>query len=164
MGNFEDRLSKAVERGQARGAAREQSERLKRLSAEELKQLHTRYRLKFSEHIEKCLRRLPAHFPGFQCETVFGDRGWGTACSRDDLAPGPSGRPTSYYSRLEMTIRPYSPEAGVVELTAKGTIRNKELFSRQHFEPVNEVDEDTFLNLIDVWVLEYAEQYAATMG
>jgi hypothetical protein len=163
MSNFEDRLSKAIERGQTRNAAREHAERLKQLTAEELKQLHTRYRLHFSEHIEQCVRRLPQHFPGFQCETVFGERGWGVACSRDDLVPGPAGRRMSSYSRLEMTIRPYSP-ALVVELAAKGTIRNKEIFNRQHFELVNEVDEDTFLNLIDAWVLEYAEQYAAVMG
>jgi hypothetical protein len=59
-----------------------------------------------------------------------------------------------------MTIRPFS-SSHVVELTAKGTIRNREIFNRAHFELIHEVDEQTFINLIDVWVLEYAEQYAA---
>ena len=59
-----------------------------------------------------------------------------------------------------MSIRPHS-SLNVVELTSKGTIRNKEIFNRNHFQLIGEVDPDTFLTLIDAWVLEYAEQYAA---
>ena len=163
MSDFEQRLSKAIERGQTRRSDRDAAERIKQLTEDELKQLHTQYRLQFSEHIELCVRQLPQHFPGFQCQTVFGDRGWGVACSRDDLGPGVDGRRTNYYSRLEMTIRPFS-SSHVVDLAAKGTIRNKEVYNRSHFNLINEVDEDTFLNLIDAWVLEYAEQYAAVTG
>jgi hypothetical protein len=160
MTDFEKRLSKAVERGQLRGADREAQERARQLSEEELRQLHTKYRLQLSEHIEHCVRQLPQHFPGFQCETLFGDRGWGAACSRDNLVTGPAGRRTNLYSRLEMSIRPYS-SLHVVELTAKGTIANREVFNRTHYEMINEVDTDNFLTRIDAWVLEYAEQYAA---
>lgn len=160
MSSFEQRLSKAVERGQTRRADQDRVERQQQLSEDELKKLHTQYRLKFSERIESCLRQLPQYFPGFQCQTVYGERGWGAACSRDDLGVSDGRRSSSYFSRLEMTIRPYS-SSHVVDLAAKGTIRNKELFSRNHFELIDEVDEDTFLNLIDVWVLEYAEQFAA---
>ncbi len=160
MNSFEQRLSKAVERGHRRNAERLQAERAKAMSEEELRQLHTRYRLQFSERIEQCMRQLPNHFPGFQYETMYGERGWGGACSRDDLGGRREGRRTNFFSRLEMTIRPYSP-SHVVELVAKGTIRNKEVFDRRHFEMIHEVDAETFLNLIDVWVLEYAEQYAA---
>jgi hypothetical protein len=131
------------------------------MSEEELRQLHTQYRLQFSEQIERHLRPLPNHFPGFQFETVFGERGWGAACSRDDMATGPGGRRANLFSRLEMTIRPYS-SLHVVELAAKGTIRNREVFTRNHFEELRDVDPETFLHLIDVWVLEYAELYAAT--
>ena len=91
---------------------------------------------------------------------MYGERGWGGACSRDDMRPRQGGRRANYFSRLEMTIRPYSP-THVVELVAKGTIRNKEVFDRRHFEMIDEVDAETFSNLIDVWVLEYAELYAA---
>jgi hypothetical protein len=160
MTDFEERLSKAIERGQTRSAAKALADRVRQLSVEELRQLHTRYRLKFSDHIEKCVRQLPHHFPGFHCETTFGERGWGVACSRDDLAAGADRRSTNVFSRLELAIRPFS-SAHVVELAAKGTIRNKEIFNRTHFELIHEVDEDRFLNLIDAWVLEYAEQYAA---
>ena len=77
MSSFEERLSTAVQRGHTRSSDREKAERSKRLSEEELKNLHTKYRLQFSEHIEVCVRNLPDHFPGFQVETLFGDRGWG---------------------------------------------------------------------------------------
>lgn len=159
MSSFDERLAKAVERGQQRGSARAEAERAKQLSEEELRQLHTKYRLKFSEQIEHCLRRLPQYFPGFQSETIYGERGWGTAASRDDFSAGDRGRGSSY-SRLEMTIRPYS-SLNVVELTAKATIKNKEVFSRSHFQMITEVDEATYLQRIDAWVLEYAELYAA---
>ena len=52
----------------------------------------------------------------------------------------------------------------VLDLTAKGTIRNKEVFNRSFFEKLADVDLDKFRELIDVWVLEYAELYAAKDG
>ncbi len=130
------------------------------MTEEELRKLHTGYRLQFSERIEQCLRKLPGHLPGFQYETMYGERGWGGACSRDDMAARRGGQRANFFSRLEMTIRPYS-SGHVVEMVAKGTIRNKEVFDRRHFEMINEVDGETFIHLIDVWVLEYAELYAA---
>lgn len=161
MTEFEERLSKAIHRGHERNAERIRKAREKAMSEEELKNLHTKYRLEFSDHIEQCIKQLPNHFPGFQFESIYGDRGWGGACFRDDIGPGQDGRRANYYSRLEMSIRPFS-DLHVVELTSKGTIRNKEVFNRTHFELINKVDTDTFLHLIDVWILEYAEIYAAT--
>lgn len=160
MTEFEERLSKAIHRGRQRNAEEQRKAREQALSEEELKNLHNQYRLEFSEHIEACCGQLPNHFPGFQLESIYGERGWGAACSRDDIGPGSDGRRANYFSRLEMSIRPYN-NLHVVELTSKGTIRNKEVFNRTHFELINKVDTDTFLHLIDVWVLEYAELYAA---
>lgn len=160
MNSFEQRLAKAVERGENRREDRAREERQKKLSVEELKKLHTGYRLQFSEHIESVVNRLPNHFPGFQFETIYGDRGWGAACTRDDIGRGVGGKRANYYSRIEVAIRPFS-DLHVVDLAAKATVRNKEIFRRNHFELINDVDPETFLNLIDVWVLEYAEQYAA---
>ena len=59
-----------------------------------------------------------------------------------------------------MTIRPLS-EYNVLDLAAKGTIRNKEVFNRNHFEELAVADPDQFVELIDIWVLEYAELYSA---
>ena len=160
MNDFDQRLRKAIERGARRGEACQREARAKAMSEEELKSLHTKYQLRLSEHIERCLQSLPNHFPGFVHETIYGARGSGAACRRDDLGPGESGRPASYYSRLEMTVRPFSP-LHVLELTAKGTIRNKEIYNRSNFEQLHEADPETFCELIDVWVLEYAELYAA---
>lgn len=160
MSSFDERLAKAIERGEQRGTVRAEAERAKQLSEEELRQLHTKFRLKFSEQIEHTMRRLPQYFPGFHFETTFGERGWGAACSRDDFGPGDAGRRGSTYSRLELAIRPYS-QLGIVELSAKATIKNKEVFSRSHFQLIQEVDESSFSQRIDAWVLEYAELYAA---
>lgn len=51
--------------------------------------------------------------------------------------------------------------AAIVELVAKGTIRNKEVFNRKHFQQLSRVDLDSFKELVDLWVLEYAEQFSA---
>ena len=72
------------------------------------------------------------------------------------------GGSSSLYSRLEMTISPLG-SAPLIELVAKATIRNKELFSRTHFQRLEQVDTDSFREMIDLWVLEFAEQFAAAL-
>jgi len=129
------------------------------LTEEEYRRLHSQYRLALSDHIEACIKKLPGLFPGFQYETMYGDRGWGGACFRDDLVLTRGGR-TNNYSRLEITIRPYS-SLHVLDLAAKGTIRNREAFNRNYFEELATADERKFRDLIDAWVLEYVEMYAA---
>ena len=157
---FEERLQKAIERGYRRGDARAEEEAARAMSEDELKSLHSRYRLRLSEHIEACIRRRPTHFPGFEVETIYGERGWGAACRRDDLRLFSRTQRESYYSRLEITVRPYS-HLHVLELNARGTVHNRELFNRQHYKPLAEVSLDDFLDRVDTWVLEYAELYAA---
>src|SRR5438876_91327 len=103
--DFHERLQKAIERGHRLGDARAKAEEEKAFSEEELKRLHSQYRLQLSEHIEKCVGELPRHFPGFRLETLYGDRGWGAGATRDDLVLE-GGRRVEYFSRLEMTVRP----------------------------------------------------------
>ena len=158
--DFEERIQRAKQRGKHRADKKAQEARAKALSEDELKSLHLKYRLELSEYIEQCIQRLPHHFPGFRFETIYGERGWGAACSRDDFNIGSSGKRDNHYSRLEMTIRPYS-SSHVVELTAKGTISNKEAFNRSHYELLPDVDADQFVEIIDLWVLEYVELYSA---
>ena len=157
--DFQSRLQKAIERGHRRGDERARAEAERALSEEELKRLHSQYRLRLNEHIEKCVAELPKHFPGFRLETIYGDRGWGAAATRDDLAIE-AGRRSEFFSRLEMTVRPFS-QLHVLELTAKGTVRNKELFNRTHFQRITEVELEDFETRIDNWTLEYAELYAS---
>ncbi len=157
--DFDERLEKAVSRGKQRLTAKQREEAARALSEEECKQLHSKHRLQLSEHIEECIKQLPNHFPGFQIETIYGERGWGAACYRDDLQMS-KGRRQSAYSRLELTIRPYS-SYHVVDLAGKGAIQNKEVFNRNHYEKLQDVDPETFTQLIDAWVLEFAELYAA---
>ena len=158
--DFDERLKKAVQRGKLRGDEALRQQREKELSQQEIKQQHSKSRLQLSEHIEKCMQRLPNYFPGFQYETVYGDRGWGGACHRDDLDTTTSGRKGNLYSRLEITIRPMS-KYPILEMVGKGTIRNKEIYSRSHFSELENVDLDVFMQLIDHWIIEFAELFAA---
>ncbi len=156
--NFEERLQRAINRGGKIAESKEQAARSAAMNEEQFRRLHSQYRLQLSEHIERCLAKLPAHLPGFQFERVTSDRGWGAAVNRDD-ADFADGR-RNVFSRLEIAVRPFST-AKVLDLTARGTIRNKEVFNRTHYQLLNEVDLERFEELVDAWVLEYAELYAA---
>src|SRR5271155_777919 len=145
--DFHERLEKAVRRGQRASDARARAHADQALSEEELKRLHSQHRLEFSEHIESVLQQIANQFPGFRFETIVGDRGWGAGISRDDLFLS-SGKRTNFYSRLEMTVRPFS-HLHVVDLSAKGTIRNKESFHRSNYQPLGKVDPKSFNELID---------------
>jgi hypothetical protein len=156
--DFQQRLQKAIERGQRANIARAAAERDRVLNEKELQRLHTQYRLELSEHIEGCLKNLADQFPGFQFEIIVDERGWGATISRDDLRLSQSGR-NSRYSRLEMLVRPISPSQ-VLELTGKATIMNREAFNRSQYQLLADVDLETFMQMIDNWALEFAELYA----
>ncbi len=155
---FQQRLQKAIERGQRASAARTQAERDRIVNEKELQRLHTQYRLELSERIERCLKNVADQFPGFIFEDIVDERGWGGAISRDDLRLGPSGRSTAY-SRLEMVIRPFS-ESQVLELICKATILNREVFNRSQYHRLPEADPTSFAEMIVNWALEFAELYA----
>ena len=160
MTDFQKRLEKAIERGFRASDARARAEAEKAVSEQELRRLHTQYRLELSEHVEKCLGEVARHLPGFQFEPIVSERGWGAAVSRDDFQPARGREPTTRFSRLEMLVRPLS-EYFVLELVAKATIRDKECFTRSHYQRLSEVDLASFTGLVDLWVLEFAELYAA---
>lgn len=157
--DFQQRLDKAIQRGHRLGSRRAQAEQQRALSERESQRLHSEYRLELSEHIERCLRQVADRFPGFRVETFVGERGWGAAITRDDLRLA-AGRRENLFSRLEMTIRPYSSYR-VLELAAKGTVHNREVFNRSHFDDLSEAAPERFNELIDAWTLEYAERFAA---
>ena len=159
--DFKERLGKAIDRGADRRDKQQNKAQDQALTEEELKRLHAQYRRDLSEHIEACVDQIANHFPGFQVETIVGERGWGAAISRDDFGVNAAGRRENNYSRLEMTIRPFA-SYHVVDLAAKATIRNKELFNRNHFEKVADTEAAAFLELIDTWALEFAELFAAS--
>jgi hypothetical protein len=158
--NFDERLQQAIQRGTRTAEKRQGEEARQALSEEQCKRLHSQYRLQLSDHVENCLRRVPQFLPGFQYENVANDRGWGAAVSRDDADLGPGRSRTNVFSRLELVTRPYS-SARVLEVLAHGTVRNKEVYNRTHYQPLGEIDIDRFKEMVDAWVLEYAELYAA---
>lgn len=154
--DFQKRLKQAIERGQRRGAASADAERKQRLSESEIRNRHNQIRLRVSEHIEHAMKQLAEHLPGFQPEILYGDKGWGAAITRDDIA----GAGRSLFSRLELFVRPLSSLA-IVDLMAKGTIRNRELFSRNYYDEIESSNVEKLEQLVDTWLLEYAELYAA---
>jgi len=153
--NFDERLQSAIDRGKTRGQAESKAEQEQKLSQQELRNRHTVFRLKISEHIEEGLRKLCEHFPGFDYETIYGEKGWGGRLTRDDLNRG-----GSYFSRVEAVVRPIN-EFNVVNIVGKGTVANKEIFSWNHFEDITKADLDEFLKLIDGWIVMYAEKFAS---
>jgi hypothetical protein len=159
--NFKERLQRATERGRQIRAAQLNEEAAKALSEEECRRLHSQYRLALSDHIEKCLSDLADNFPGFRLETIVDEDGWGAAVSRDDLGLA-AGRRNTFFSRMRIVVSPYS-QYHVLDISAKGTVRNKEVVSRNHYQRLADVDLQTFRELIESWALDYAELYSAVV-
>ncbi len=157
--DFEQRLQKAIDRGKRTKEQVQQSQSAQATTEEEFKHLHSTARLELTDHIENCLRKLIDHFPGFEFETIIDETGWGARIRRDDIHMK-RGNADRLYSQLVMLIRPFS-SGHLIDLLAKATIRNKELFARNHFQRLIELDIDSFSNMIDLWVLEFAEGYSA---
>ena len=157
--DFKERLQRATERGQQNRDAKAQAEAAKALTEEECRRLHSKYRLELTDHIENCLKQLADNFPGFRIAPVADEKGWGSIITRDDFALN-AGRRDSLFSRLTMTVAPHN-QYHVLSIEARGAIRNKETFTRNHYQLLKDVDLDSFRQLIEHWVLEYAEQFAA---
>lgn len=158
--DFEKRLERAIVRGEQTRENRAKTDAEKALTDDQFRALHSKFRLDTSEYIEKNVQSLADHFPGFRFQSVVDEDGWGGKISRDDLNLARGRGPNSQYSRLEILVKPYSP-LHVIELTVKASIRNKEVFNRMRYQMLTQFDQQIFNDLIDQWVLEYAEQYAA---
>jgi len=158
--DFESELEKAIQRGNSLGHAKNEASKQALNGKEQLRNRHNEFRLNLSEHIEVGLTQLANHFPGFQYETLYGHRGWGGAVARNDIDRGPDGRTGSFFSRVEITVRPQN-EFNVVNISGKGAIRDKEIFTWNHFVDIADADQADFTTTIDKWILEYAEQFAA---
>lgn len=160
--DFRERLQRAAHRGEQARDAKVREEAAKALSEEECRRLHRDYLLVLNEHIEGCLKQLAENFPGFRFESVVTDKGWGAAVRRDDLSLT-AGRRENLFSRLEIVVSPHN-QYHVLDLQAKGAVRNKENFTRNHYELLKDADLDAFRHYIEQWTLDYAEQYAASGG
>jgi hypothetical protein len=159
--SFRERLQRATERGKQVRAAQLNEAAAKALSEEECRRRHSQYRNELMEHIEKCLGDLAENFPGFRLETVVDESGWGAAVSRDDFGLT-SGKRNTFFSRMQIVVSPYI-KYQVLNIAAKGTVRNKEVLSRNYYQQLGDVDLQTFRELVETWALEYAELYSAAV-
>lgn len=157
--DFSERLKRATQRGHSARAEKELEAAADAMSEEEQRRRHSQHRLLLTEHIEMRLKELAENLPGFKPETLVEERGWGTGLSRDDLFVS-RGKRQNLYSRLQVLVGPFN-EFHVVDISAKGAIRNKESFTRTFHKAITEFDATEFTDLVDRWVLDYAEQYAA---
>ena len=158
--NFQERLERAIDRGRRSGDARAEQEAQRALTEKELQRLHSQARLELSEHFERALHQLADRFPGFRFETIVDARGWGAVVSREDLRLRRGQPRQTAFSRMELLIAPISPSL-ILDLTAKATVGNRELFTRSYYQALAELDLRAFSEIVDVWVLEFAERYAA---
>jgi hypothetical protein len=159
--SFRERLQRATERGKQSRAAQLNEAAAKALSEEECRRRHSQYRLALTEHIEKCLGEMSDNFPGFRLETIVDDSGWGAAVSRDDIRLA-GGKRGTFFSRLQLVVGPYNTYH-VLDIAAKGTVRNKEVLTRTHYQQLADVDLQNFRELLEQWVLDYAELYSAAV-
>jgi len=158
--DFDKQLEQAIERGQQRNTKREQDRRKEASSADGLKGQHNAFRLHLSDHIEKGLKRLAERFPGFEYDIIYGSKGWGGSINRTDLTRGPDGKAGSFFSRLELTVRPLN-DYNVVNIAGKGTLADRELFSWNHFEDIDKAEMEAFEQKLNSWMIQYAEQFAS---
>ncbi|MEZ6123622.1 MAG: hypothetical protein R3C49_10640 [Planctomycetaceae bacterium] len=159
MTDFDERLQKAISRGQKSRDAKGHAVGQKQSTTEELRSLHAELKLALSEHIENCLRKLCDHFPGFDFSTIVNEEGWGARITRDDINLN-RGSQRNLYSRLEMLVKPFS-DAHIVEIHTRGTIRNRESLNRNNYRFLNDASVDSLKEVIDTLVLEFAELYSA---
>lgn len=159
MSNFEERLQRAIQRGQQARVVDGASSEADAATEEELRSLHSSLRNDLSEHIENCLHKLCDHFPGFDFNTVLNEKGWGARISRDDIKLG-RGTAKNEYSRLEVLVRPFN-DTLILEIATKGTIRNRESLNRTNFRFLKEATLDVLKQIVDGIALEFAEQFSA---
>lgn len=157
--DLQKRLHDAINRGSQR-ASDKKAEAAAEMTPEKLKNLHNKFRLELSSYIEGVMRQIIDQMPGFNLETLFGEKGWGAAVSRDDLLLNKKQR-DNHYSRLEMFVRPMN-DYYIVDLASKATVRNREIWNRNVFSPVIEAKLETLQEQINQWAIQFAEQYAAS--
>lgn len=154
---FDKRLKKAIHRGEQSRSREGQKAEQDAQDEQSFRDAHSKYRIDLSDHIGECLQQVADHFPGFEFSTIISEEGWGARIVRDDIDVRAR---RNLFSRLEMVVAPHST-ANILALDAKGTVRNREILNRSHFQFLSDVDLDSFSELVDLWVLEYAEKFAA---
>ena len=156
MMDFEKRLERAISR--RRNGADFETTRRNRSAAYRRaisQRAHARCRLELSEQIEAGLRKLADYFPVF-ASTRSSATMAGAPGSAGTISPwGLGGHPGLNIAGWKSLFGPLA--AHIIELVGKGTIRNKELFHRNHFQFLTQVIVQSLRDMCDLWVLEYAE-------
>ena len=59
-----------------------------------------------------------------------------------------------------MLVKPFT-ETHILEISTKGTIRNKEALNRSQYRFLNEANESELIEIVDNLVVSFAELYSA---
>ena len=57
-------------------------------------------------------------------------------------------------------VRPIN-ELNVVNIAGKGTVANKEIYAWNQFEDISDAKLESFQQIIDSWIVMYAEKFAS---
>lgn len=161
MSDFDERLQRAIQRGEQSRLADSASAEADAATEEILRLKHSQLRSDLAEHIEGCLQKLCDHFPGFDYHSVLNEKGWGARISRDDIKLG-RGTAKNEYSRLEVLVRPFS-DMHILEIATKGTLRNRESLNRSNYRFLKDAEIADLKQIVDGIVLEFAEQFSANV-
>ena len=77
---FEDKLQRAIQRGQERTSARANAQKKVEASKEDIRNRHNEFRLNLSDHIEACLKKVGTAFSGLRLRNDLRHKGLGGSC------------------------------------------------------------------------------------
>ena len=161
VSDFADRLDQAIARGSRQRQASEQQQQAAEFSRDQARDRHGEARHVITERIEAVLNALADRLPGFEYEGVYAVTGWGGAIFRNDIALGRDRTSRDLYSRLQISVSPIGEQPPfILETVCKGTVRNRELLNRKHFERLDKAEDADFVEKVDQWAVEFAELYS----
>ena len=133
------------------------------MTKKELQRLHSQARLELASTSSAACGSWPTAFPAFASRRSWIRAAGARRISRDDLRLRRGTAATSCFSRLEMLITPITPRRcwnwppKARSATARSSAARNISVSPSPHMPV-------FANLIDLWVLEYAERKPRAAG
>jgi hypothetical protein len=159
MTDFRSRIQRAVNSGKGADRGRAAEKREARQAGRKIRELHENFDGELRPHIHTCLEELNREFPAFDMQEVYNEKGRGYALARDDAIRGGSERRDRYYSRLEIYVHHFK-DHGYLEVSAKGSIRNKEKYERSEDDRLETLEIDLFKRFVERVVVEYAHDFA----
>ena len=155
---FKDKLRKIRDASEKRSG-----ESLRQRSDEDLaRSQRTVHAFEFREGVEAVIEDLTKNFqseaPGFVLTRGFFEGKYMLALRCDEELLDADGKPARYFSRLMFLLDPHG-ENDTFALTAKKTIRNRDMESGGSSGPMNDAGKAELGKFIETQFLDFAERY-----